>query len=242
MTFEQEDVTRSQELISCLLTRHEVREKEEPDLYRSYTERADVQTLVQQQGDALGCDIERYADVIYLIPREDNLYLGFSRQELNNRLCRSLARTADYNLAMFVICVLLVEFYDGQGASAKTRDFLLVGDLQNKVSSYLQEGVDRYDKKQQGEIGISFSGMKHAFEALKSDDRLTRKKTTKEGFLYGILHFLEDQGLVSFIEKDEMILTTPKLDHFMDWNLLNRANFDRVRRALGREDESLEQD
>ena len=84
--------------------------------------------------------------------------------------------------------------------------------------------------------------MKHAFEALKSDDRLTRKKTTKEGFLYGILHFLEDQGLVNFIEKDEMILTKPKLDHFMDWNLLNRANFDRVRRALGREDESLEQD
>ena len=70
-------------------------------------------------------------------------------------------------------------------------------------------------------------------EALKSDDRGSRMKTTKEGFIYNILMFLQKQGLVEYVEQDEMIKTTRKLDHFMDWNLLNQNNYERVLRVLG---------
>lgn len=240
MTFEQDDITQAQELIAGLLSHHEVREDRDRSLYRAYTENLNVQTLVKQQGDALGCDIERYADVIYLIPREGNLFLGFSNQELKKKLCKGNALNSDFYLAMFVIAVILVEFYDGQGASAKTRDFLLVGDLENKVSSYLREGADRYSRNEQAVQGVAFTQMQHAFESLKSGDTLSRRKTTKEGFIAGILVFLDQQGLIEFVEKDETILTTPKLDHFMDWNLLNRSNFDRVRRVLGKEEPSNE--
>ena len=58
-------------------------------------------------------------------------------------------------------------------------------------------------------------------------------KTTKEGFLYHILIFLQKQGLIDYVEEDEMIKTTKKLDSFMDWNLLNQNNYDRVRKILG---------
>ena len=47
------------------------------------------------------------------------------------------------------------------------------------------------------------------------------------------MRFLEDQGLIDYIEQDEMIKTTRKLDNFMDWNLLNKNNFYRVQRILG---------
>ena len=30
-----------------------------------------------------------------------------------------------------------------------------------------------------------------------------------------------------------MIMTTKKLDNFMDWNLLNQNNYQRIRRVLG---------
>ena len=33
--------------------------------------------------------------------------------------------------------------------------------------------------------------------------------------------------------QDEMIKTTRKLDNFMDWNLLNQNNYQRVLRVLG---------
>ena len=75
--------------------------------------------------------------------------------------------------------------------------------------------------------------MCHAYEALKSDDKGSHAKTTKEGFLYNILLFLQKQGLIEYIERDEMIKTTRKLDSFMDWNLLNQNNYQRVKNILG---------
>ena len=75
--------------------------------------------------------------------------------------------------------------------------------------------------------------MLEAYEALRSDDRGSKAKTTKEGFLYHILNFLEKQGLIDFVEEDEMIKTTKKLDSFMDWNLLNQNQFQRVLKVLG---------
>ena len=75
--------------------------------------------------------------------------------------------------------------------------------------------------------------MLRAYEALKSEERGSRSKTTKEGFLHKILIFLEKQGLLEYVEQDEMIKTTKKLDNFMDWNLLNQNNYKRVMRILG---------
>ena len=80
--------------------------------------------------------------------------------------------------------------------------------------------------------GLAFSDMKEAFEALRSDERGSRARTTKEGFLYNILMFLESQGLIDFIEADETIYTTDKFDRFMDWNLLNKNNYERVLQVL----------
>lgn len=81
--------------------------------------------------------------------------------------------------------------------------------------------------------GISFKILYETYEALKSDDRGSRMKTTKEGFIYNILMFLQKQGLIEYVVQDEMIKTTRKLDNFMDWNLLNQNNYQRVLRVLG---------
>ena len=52
------------------------------------------------------------------------------------------------------------------------------------------------------------------------------------------MNFLQKQGLIEYVEQDEMIKTTKKLDNFMDWNLLNQNNYRRVLRVLGvKEDE-----
>ena len=233
MAYEMEEIRLSQQIFYYLLENHELREQEEQRLYRAYTEQEQVQNLVKSQAEEASSTVERYGDVIYLIPKEENVFLGFSKAELKKRLCKSTATDKDFYLSQFVILTLLVEFYDGQGSSSKSREYIRVGDLQNCISERLKEGVENTTQEEEEQKGIAFRNMLEAYEALRSDDKGTRQRTTKEGFLHTIFTFLEEQGLIDYVEEDEMIKTTKKLDNLMDWNLLNQNNYQRVRKVLG---------
>lgn len=232
MAYEAEEIRCSQEIFYYLLEHHELREEDEPLLYKAYTEEEATRNLVKSQGEVAAANIERYGNVIYLIPKEENNFLGFSKQQLKSTLCKSSATDKDYYLSQFVILTLLVEFFDGQGSSSKAREYMRVGELMNCISTRLKEGAAEEEEKEDT-AGISFQILYETYEALKSDDRGSRMKTTKEGFIYNILMFLQKQGLIEYVEQDEMIKTTRKLDHFMDWNLLNQNNYERVLRVLG---------
>lgn len=233
MAYESEEIRTSQEIFYYLLEHHELREEEEQLLYKAYTEEEGVQNLVKSQGEIAGSTIERYGNVIYLIPREENNFLGYSKAQLKSTLCKSNGTDKDYYLSQFVILTLLVEFFDGQGSSSKAREYMRVGELLNCISSRLKEGADSENEEEEDTAGIAFGVMLETYEALKSDDKGSRARTTKEGFLHNILTFLQKQGLIEYVEQDEMIKTTKKLDNFMDWNLLNQNNYQRVLRVLG---------
>ena len=233
MSYELEAVKTRQEILYYLLEHHELREEEEALLYKAYTEQEEIQNLVKSQGEIAKSRIERYDNVIYLIPEEENNFLGFSKAQLKAALCKSGGTDRDYYLSQFVVLTLLVEFFDGQGSSSKTREYIRVGELQNCISERLKEGAQSMDEEEEEKSGIAFSDMLEAFEALRSDEKGSRAKTTKEGFLHHILIFLQKQGLIEYVEQDEMVKTTKKLDNFMDWNLLNQNNYQRVLRVLG---------
>ena len=235
MAYEMEEIRTGQEIFYYLLEHHELKEEDESVMYRAYTENEAVQNLVKSQGEAAHCQIHRYGNVVYLIPREDNSFLGFSKAQLKAAICRSNATDKDYYLSQFAILTLLVELFDGQGSSSKSRDYIRVGELQNCISARLREGA-QMEREREEASGIAFSNMLEAYEALRSDEKGSRARTTKEGFLYYLLIFLQKQGLIDYVEEDEMIKTTKKLDNFMDWNLLNQNNYSRVRRILGMDD------
>lgn len=237
MAYEFDEVKISQEIFYYLLEHHELKEEEVPQLYKAYTESESVQNLVKSQGEIADCSVERYGDVIYLIPDTKNRFLGYSKAQLKKELCRSNATDRDYYLVQFSILILLLEFYDGQGSTSKTRDYIRDGELQNSISEHLKEGAEKLDESEQELYGVAYDQMLQAYESLRSDERGSRQKTTKEGFLHHILRFLQTQGLVEYIEQDEMVKTTRKLDHFMDWNLLNKANYQRVLDIIGARDE-----
>ena len=242
MAYELEEIASSQMIFYYLLKNRELKEDEELELYKAYTENEAIMNLVKRQGEVAESNIERYGNVVYLIPKEDNDFLGFSKALLKSTLCKSTATDKDYYLSQFVILTLLVEFYDGQGSSSKTRDFMKVGELLNCISDRLKQGVSNQEEREKNEekggneqeqSGLAFTNMLEAYEALRSDDRGSRARTTKEGFIHSILSFLGKQGLIDYIEADEMIKTTNKLNHFMDFNLLNKNNYNRVMRVLG---------
>lgn len=236
MAYELGEIRLSQQIFYYLLKHHELKEEAEDKLYRAYTEEEQVQNLVKSQAEEAECTVERYGNIIYLIPKEENVFLGFSKAKLKETLCKSSGTDKDFYLSQFVILTLLTEFYDGQGNSSKCREYIRIGELQNCISEYLKEGVEQNSEEEEEKKGIAFRNMLEAYEALRSDDKGSKAKTTKEGFLHNIFSFLEKQGLIDYIE-DEMIKTTKKLDNLMDWNLLNQNNYQRIRKVLGEKHE-----
>ncbi|MGL4623561.1 MAG: DUF6063 family protein [Culicoidibacterales bacterium] len=232
MSYSIDEVMTSQQIFYYLLENRELEEAKEKTLYYAYTSDERIMNLVKNQGEVANCTIERYGNTIYLIPNEANEVLGFSKKELKKILCKSTGTDKDYYLSQFAIMTLLVEFYDGQGRSSKAREFLSVGELQNVIAQRLKEGANAFDEQQQQQHGIAYKNMKEAFDALHSDAKGTRKRTTKEGFLRTILVFLQEQGLIEYVELDEMIMTTKKLDQFMDFHILNQNNFQRVHQII----------
>ena len=235
MAYEMGEIRLSQQIFYYLLEHHELREEDEQRLYRAYTEEEAVQNLVKSQAEEAVSTVERYGNVIYLIPKEENVFLGFSKAKLKEVLCKSTGTDKDFYLSQFVILTLLVELYDGQGSSSRSRDFIKIGELQNTLSERLKEGVENTSEEEEEQKGIAFRNMQEAYEALRSDGKGSKAKTTKEGFLHAIFMFLEKQGLIDYIEQDEMIKTTKKLDNLMDWNILNQNNYQRIRKVLNNE-------
>ncbi|WP_347560232.1 DUF6063 family protein [Clostridium sp. JN-9] len=213
-----------------LLKHGELKEDTE-ELYKSYSENENVTELVKGLGGASECYVNKYGGVVYLIPKEDNDFIGYSKGELKKALCKSGANDKDYYLSQFVILTLLVEFYNSQSVSSKSREYIKVGEFLNIITDRLKDGIERSANNAEG--GIAFENILERFEALKSSDTKSTSKTTKEGFINTILDFLDSQGLIYYIKSDDMIKTTKKLDNFMDWNLLNKNNYNRVLKALG---------
>ena len=233
MSYEIDEIKSSQKIFYYLLKNSMIKENSESELYKLYSQNEKIMNLVKQQAEVCECNVERYSGVIYLIPKEDNDFLGFTKGELKKELCKSNATDKDYYLSQFVIMTILVEFYGSQGKTSKSREYLKGGELLNIISQRLKDGIDRTNDEDEDKNGIAFSNMLERFDALKSSDINSRSRSTKEGFIYSILRFLQNQGLVDFIEAEDMIITTKKLDNFMDWNILNKNNYYRVLKVLG---------
>lgn len=229
-----DDIKLANNIFYYLVSNKEINEEDSPEYFRDYCESQEIMNLVKSQGEAFNVKVEKYGTTIYLIPNEDNNFLGFSKNELKKELCKSNATDKDYYLSQFVILTLLVEFYSSQGRDSKSRDSLRGGEFLNIISDRLKEAVEREDlEKIQVDSGIAYENIYEKWEGLRSSDQKNRQKTTKEGFISNILKFLENQGLINYIEHDDIILTTSKLDNFMNFNILNKNNYERVLTALG---------
>jgi hypothetical protein len=216
-----------------LLQNGEMSVDDDRELYKSYSESEEIMNLVKIYGEQTDCNIERFNGVIYIIPNEENEFLGFSKKALKEELCRSNANDKDYYLSQFVILTLLSAFYSSNGRTSKSRSFIKFGDFMNLITERLEaaagyEDVESLEKRS----GLAVSNILERWIALKGPEGRIGAKTTKEGFLIGIIKFLERQKLLDFIEADDMIKPTRKLDNFMDWSILNKSNYDTVLRAF----------
>ena len=107
MAYEIGEIRLSQQIFYYLLRHHELKEEVETKLYLAYTQEEQVQNLVKSQAEEADCSVERYGNIIYLIPKEENVFLGFSKAKLKETLCKSTGTDKDFYLSQFVILTLL---------------------------------------------------------------------------------------------------------------------------------------
>lgn len=239
MSYELESIRIVQELFYALLNNeYMLKEEEHRDLFREYTKSADIRTLLKQQAEVSNCKVMMYGDVLYLIPNIDNQLLGYTTAELKKELCYSGALNDDYYLSQFIILCMFLEFYDGSSSNVRVREFLKFHELESIVSKELENGVLNEKEKDLEDDEINFTILQERYEALLSKDDITRSRKTKEGFILKIIDFLEKQNLINYLREDEMIIPTEKLDQFMENNLLNKKNLDRVMKVLGEKNDA----
>ena len=92
-----EEIQQGNRIFYYLLKHGELKD-DNNELFKSYSENENINELVKELGEASECFVKKYGGVVYLIPKEDNDFLGFSKAELKKRLCKSNAVDKDYYL------------------------------------------------------------------------------------------------------------------------------------------------
>ena len=154
MDYSIEEIKLSNKILYYLLKNKELKENEK-ELYKAYSENENIAELVKVAGEELECEVKKFGATIYLIPKEDNDFLGYSKGELKKELCKSGANDKDYYLSQFVILTLIVSFYGSTGLSSKCRDFIKVGEFLNIITEKLREGVERSSEADEDKNGIA---------------------------------------------------------------------------------------
>ena len=104
--YDAQTISKAMQIFYYLLQNGELSIDDNKELYRSYNENENIVNLVNVYGVECGCQIERYNGIIYLLPNDDNEFIGFSKAELKI-LCKSGATDKDYYLSQFVILSIL---------------------------------------------------------------------------------------------------------------------------------------
>lgn len=230
------DPVRTANKILCELIKrstHTLYATRDKDLYYTYLNDYEIQNAVDELAADFEVIVRRYGEAIYLIPTTDNTYLGFTRTDLRQKLCTGNSTQTECDLAMFIILLLFAEMYDGKGRTVKGHDFITLSQFKNLIGERLKEGVSNISKEDEAAYGISYRNMYDRWESLKPyEDGQRMTRTTKDGFVIGIIRFLKEQGLMEYVEEDDQIRSTTKADVFMEQDILDKTNFSRIQEII----------
>nr|WP_272908821.1 DUF6063 family protein [Alicyclobacillus tolerans] len=128
------------------------------------------------------------------------------------KLGRNL-RERDLYLAYFVILILLSCFYDGETSTQTHRAFVPVSELYGRVKNHMAEIRDMVEDDAiaaSHTFDLDFCSMAEVWYE-RSDDLETlvhpEKSNSRLGFVLKVMMFLQDEGLVHVLDREEVRLT-----------------------------------
>lgn len=212
-----------------LLKKGEITFENNKELYLDYSD-SEIRYLVDILAKESDVIIEKFNQVIYLIPKEENDVIGIKEMDLQKVISYD-ARKIDFYLSQYIIIVLITVFFSGKGNYVKIRDFIRVSELEEILTYRLTFANSKKDiKNLQSEGAFNITSMHEHWNALQIDDKSKRK--TKYGYIRSVCLFLEKHNLLYYDAIEEHIRPTNKFTHIMTYNFLDNSRLEVIENIL----------
>lgn len=199
------------------------------ELYLDYAD-SEVRNLLEIMAKESDVSIEKYNQVVYLIPHEGNDVLGIKDMDLQKVLNYD-ARKIDFYLSQYIITILITVFYSGRGSFIKSRDFIRLAELEEIVTARLTYANSKKNiEREQEEAKFNVTAMFEHWSALQLDEQGKRK--TKYGYIRSTCSFLAKHGLLIYDTAEEDIRPTNKMTHLMTYHFLDMNRLEMIERLL----------
>lgn len=223
------NVSKAMKIYYFLLKEGELSFDNNKELYMDYSD-SEVRELLEilaRESDVL---IERYNQVVYLIPHEENDVIGIKDMKLQKVISYD-ARKVDFYLSQYIMTILIMTFFSGKGSFVKSRDFIRIGDLESIVSDRLSFAVKKKKiEQEQEEAKFNITSMYEQWSALPIDEPGKRK--TKYGYLRSVCSFMEKQDLLIYDKAEEEVRPTAKFTNLMMYHFLDGERIEIIEKLL----------
>jgi len=220
MAYSLDEIKKATDIYVYLLEKGELKSELNKELFNVYSEQNIKEILdgMAQQSDIY---IRQIVDSIYLIPNVDNEFLGYKRSELKTAILgrQSEFRLEDYYLAIYVIILILAEFYGGKGATQKIRDSIELNLIENIVSQRLEPLTKKDVTELERETKLAISVIANLWFSAGNDDDYAKIRTRK-WYIKKVCEFLKKERLVNILD-DINVVPTKKLDRLVMNHLLD---------------------
>jgi hypothetical protein len=212
-----------------LLKEGELTYEKNKELYLEYAD-PKIRDLLETLAKSSHVMIEKYNQVIYFIPEEDNDVIGMKEMDLQ-RVIGYDARKIDFYLAQYLICVIIQVFYSGKGSLVKSRDFIPLSELETIITARLSfaNAKKNIEQKQQ-ETGLNITAMFEHWSALQIDEAGRRK--TKYGYIRSVCGFLAKHKLLIFDADEEDIRPSSRMTNLMTYHFLDHDRLDTIEKLF----------
>ncbi|MDP4180899.1 MAG: DUF6063 family protein [Bacillota bacterium] len=213
-----------------LLKNGEINFDDNKELYLDYSD-SEVRAIIDIMARESNVSIDKFGQVIYLIPNEENDILGIKEMDLQKVISYD-ARKIDFYLSQYIIITIILVFFSGKGSYVKSRDFIRIAELEEVITSRLdfarsKKNIDR----EQEEAKFNITAMFEHWNALQIDEQGKRK--TKYGYIRSVCAFLEKHNLLVYDSVEEDIRPSNKLTHLMTYNFLDGNRLETIDKILG---------
>ena len=199
------------------------------ELYLDYSD-SEVRALLEIMARESNVSIEKYNQVVYLIPDEDNDIIGIKDMDLQKVISYD-ARKIDFYLSQYIIVIIITVFFSGKGSFVKSRDFIRLAELEEIITSKLNYANSKKNiEHEQEEAMFNITAMFEHWNALQIDEQGKRK--TKYGYIRSVCGFLAKHDLLIYDAVEEDIRPTNKFTNMMTYNFLDYSRLEIIEKIL----------
>lgn len=235
MSYLLEEVKKATEIYVHLLEKGELKLETNKELFNLYSE-PNIKEILDGMAEQSNVYIRQIVDSIYLIPNIENEFLGYKRNELKIAILgrQSELRMEDYYLSIYIIILLLSEFYGGMGTTQKIRDSIELNAIENMVNKRLEPFMEKDVTELEGETKLAISAISSLWSSSGNDDDYAKIRTRK-WYVKKVCDFLKKEGLVNILDEINLV-PTKKLDRIVMNHLLNADRLTEINTILNLEE------